>query len=114
MSDEQKSEDTKEKSSPSLGGITLGTILSIAGGLASAALGAGWPGVIALMLLGLGAGFGLNLVVKRINAGIDARDGENAGADSGKTSVDLANQAAANRQDLADLKAQKPPTKPET
>lgn len=115
MSDEKQPAVTpqpgQDQSNPSVGGIALGTIISIVTGLASAALGAGPWGIGALALLGLGSGFGLNALIKAFNRRVDGRDQGNAGADAGNTAVDMANQASGNLADLADLKKQipKPP-----
>jgi predicted lipid-binding transport protein (Tim44 family) len=90
--------------------IGVGGILSGLLGLLGAAAGAGWPGVIALAGLGLSVPIIGVVLVKYFNAWSDKRDLERAGADAGKTAVDLANQGHAVSAGLDSAQKADPPT----
>lgn len=108
---------TQDQTPASSQGITVTkagfTLLSALPGFIAGLAGAGWPGVIAMLLGGFGLVFGIDLGIKKLNKMIDGRDSDNAGADAGNTAVDLANQGAGNRQDIAALEQSDPPTKPQ-
>ncbi len=94
------------------GGFTMSTIVGLVSSLAGGALGAGWPGVVALAALGFGAFFGINMLIKAVNRRTATGDLERAGAAAGETAVGLANQASGNRTDMKDLEKEHPPAKP--
>jgi hypothetical protein len=76
--------------------MSFSTIISIITSLAGGALSAGWPGVVALVLLAIlvptGLVFSWKVIVGNLNSRIDGQDTQNAGADAGNTAIDLANQ----------------------
>jgi hypothetical protein len=74
--------------------------------------GAGWPGVLAMVLGGIGLFYSLTQVIKRWNRSVDKTDLTNAGADAGDTSADLANQAREATQGLEELRQKDPPKDP--
>lgn len=90
--------------------LGLGTIGSALLGLLGAAAGAGWPGVVAMALLGLGLPFAWGFLVKLMNDKMDSRDQARAGADAGKTAVDLQNQGRKVTQGLDAAESANPPT----
>jgi hypothetical protein len=117
MSDDQKqpTEPAQAAQTPSSEGVGTKAGLALLGGLPgfiAGLAGAGWPGVIAMVLGGVGLVVGLSAIISKLNKMIDSRDQESAGADAGKTAVEIANQAAGNRQDMSDIRNQDPPTKP--
>lgn len=79
--------------------MSFSQILSMIVSLAGSALSAGWPGVAALGLLAVlvptGLIVGWKVFVGNLNSRIDGQDTQNAGADAGNTSIDLANQGRA-------------------
>jgi hypothetical protein len=90
--------------------IGVGGLASAALGVLGAAAGAGWPGVVALAGVGLMLPIGWTLLVKMFNEWSDTRDLERAGADAGKTSVDLANQGREVTGNLDAAQKADPPT----
>lgn len=88
----------------------VGGVLSLVAGLVGAAAGAGWPGVVALALVGLAAPLGLGWLVKKFNGWSDGRDQERAGSDAGNTAVNLAGQAGSVAPGLDSSQAANPPT----
>lgn len=83
-----------------MGDVSMGAVISGALGLLGSAAGAGWPGIVAMVLLGLALPFGWGYLVKLYNRGVDKREMEKAGADAGMAAVDLANQGTQVTQGL--------------
>lgn len=90
--------------------IGAGAILSGLLGLLGAAAGASWAGVAALGVMGLGLPLAWTLLVKKFNGWGDTRDLERAGADAGKTAVDLRNQGRQVTNGLDEAQRADPPT----
>lgn len=90
--------------------IAIGTLLSAFVGLLGAAAGAGWPGVIALCLVGLAVPFGWNTIIKIFNDWSDLRDRDRAGSDASKTASDLSNQGREVTKGLDQSEKSDPPT----
>ncbi len=88
----------------------MGPIVGAATGLVSSALGAGWPGIIALALTAVTLYAGLQFLVRWINKNVDARDLKDAASDSANTAIDIKNQAAEVRHDLDSLEQSDPPS----
>jgi hypothetical protein len=99
------SEEPKTSTTATFSGV-LGALLGVIGGAA----GSGWPGVIALVGLGVAFPVIYTMLVKYFNSRIDARDLEKAGADAGKTAVDLKNQGEQAGKTLDELQKKFPPT----
>lgn len=107
MTDEKK----QESSGPNmLGQIGLGSLISGLLAVLGSAAGAGWPGVVALVLVGLAVPFGWNILVGMANDWSDKRDQERAGADAGNTAVDLQNQGRGVSTGLDGAQKNAPPT----
>lgn len=60
-------EPAKEQPAESSNPVAVPALFSVLAGLASSALGAGWPGVIALAALGLFAGIGGSALIRQWN-----------------------------------------------
>lgn len=88
----------------------VGGVVSAVAAVAGAAAGAGWPGVVALALVGLSLPLGLSWLVNRFNGWSDNRDQVRAGSDAGNTAVDLANQGQQVSSGLDSSQAANPPT----
>lgn len=111
--DKKKTEPAQARESEGSGlmsQIGSGALLSGLMGLLGTAAGAGWPGVIALALVGLSVPFAWSQLVRVFNAWADKRDLERAGADAGNTAVDLANQGRGVSQGLDRGQLADPPT----
>ncbi|MDR3608535.1 MAG: hypothetical protein P4M08_14320 [Oligoflexia bacterium] len=92
----------------SAGSIFASLLTAVAG---ASPYGLGAVGGIVLLTI-VGGWIGWNKIVSYLNSSTDSRDQQNAGADAGNTSVDMANQAGAVRQGLDGLQAANPPTDP--
>lgn len=100
----------KEEAKPGFS-MPWGSLAAALPGLLGAALGAGWPGIIALVGAGAGLFFGINALIRKWNASVDKKDTDRAGADAGTTSSDIANQAKDVRDSLDNLEKAMPPKK---
>ena len=77
--------------------------------VATTALGASWSGIIAMAVAIIGGLFGIHFLIKSLNKATDKKDLENAGADAGKTSVDIKNQADSVASTLDEMLRKDPP-----
>lgn len=101
----------QKKEAPSLGTqVASGALIGPIVGLLTAAAGAGWPGVVAMGLLGVGLPFLWSQVVGMFNRWADGRDLNRAGSDAGNTAVEIKNQGQDVRQGLDDLQSGSPPS----
>jgi hypothetical protein len=75
----------------------------------SALAGAGWPGVLAMVLGGFGLLYGVSQMTRMLNRRVDRADQAHAGADAGETAADLAGQAGEVTQKLEELRKKDPP-----
>ena len=101
---------TPKKEEPSFLGVGLGSIITSATGLIGGFLGAGPWGIVGLIVTAIGSVFGVNFLIRSWNSKVDASDHVRAGADSGRTSVDLANQADRNNKAIQREIDKNPPT----
>jgi hypothetical protein len=108
MSEEKKQEEKKE-TGPA---IPWAALAGAVPGIVGAALGSGWPGIIALVLAGVALFFGYTGIIAKWNQSVDKTDADRAGADAGRTATDLANQARDVRTGLDRLEQNDPPKPP--
>ena len=118
MSENEKPEDQKPaasipasiQTSTAINPATAGVAVSGACGLLGAAAGAGWPGVVALALIGAMVPVSWNIIVGMFKKNTDARDLKNAGSDVGKTALDLQTQGREVSNELDQAEKAEPPT----
>lgn len=109
--DEQKPAPApSQPSGTSATAITLASLASALLGVIGAAAGAGWPGVVAMALVGLAIPLGWSTLVNIFNDWVDKKDQERAGTDAGKTAQDLQIQGREVTTGLAGAEQADPPT----
>lgn len=98
---------------PSSSGVSSMTIATLAAGVLGvlgSAAGAGWPGVVALVLLGMIIPFGWGVLVRELNKWSDKRDMNRAGSDVGQTALNLEIQGREVSRGLEQVEASDEPT----
>lgn len=108
--DKKPDEAAPAQGSSAVSGVTVATLGGGVLGVLGSAAGAGWPGVIALILLGLTIPFGWNTILSLLNKWTDKKDAENAGTDASKTALNLANQGREVSSGLDKTEASDEPT----